>query len=326
MLSNDALAMIMLCSRLGLDPDSDPKPLTLREWNPLANKIANSRIKTPGALLGLSVSELQKALDIDKKHAEELWVLMDRSGVIAIELERLESIGIKVITRADKDYPERYRNFLKEFAPAILFYSGEKALLGQRGMAVVGSRLLDQIGERASELIGNACGLSGLVLYSGGAKGVDTISMDASLDARGTAVGVVANNLDRIIRTPLYRNAIQHGNLCLVTPYLPSAPFSVGNAMGRNRLIYTLADYAIVVCSSANSGGTWAGATQNLKNNWVPLFVLDYEEMPEGNALLIKNGAVPLPQSVTEDHKLFLEYLENMSGAGNIKPEQLGLF
>ena len=50
MLSNDALAMIMLCSRLGLDPNSDPKPLTLREWNPLAKKIANSPIKIPGAL------------------------------------------------------------------------------------------------------------------------------------------------------------------------------------------------------------------------------------------------------------------------------------
>jgi predicted Rossmann fold nucleotide-binding protein DprA/Smf involved in DNA uptake len=326
MLSNDALAMIMLCSRMGLDPDPDPKPLTLREWNPLAYKIQNSSLETPGALLGLSVSELQKALDIDQKQAEELWVLMDRSGVIAIELERVESIGIKVITSADKDYPERYRNLLKESAPAILFYSGEKALLGQRGIAVVGSRQLDHIGERAAELIGNACGLSGLVLYSGGAKGVDTLSMDASLDARGTAVGVIANNLERIIRTPLYRNAIQRGNLCLVTPYLPSAPFSVGNAMGRNRLIYTLADYAIVVSSSANSGGTWAGATQNLKNNWVSLFVLEYENMPEGNALLIKNGAISLPQSVTEDHKQFIEYLEKMSATGFIKPEQLGLF
>ena len=251
---------------------------------------------------------------------------MDRSGVIAIELERLDSIGIKVITRADKDYPERYLKRLRESTPAILFYSGEAALLGQRGIAVVGSRQLDHIAKRAAELIGNACGLSGLVLYSGGAKGVDTLSMDASLNARGAAVGVIANNLENIIRTPLYRNAIQHGDLCLVTPYLPSAPFSVGNAMGRNRLIYTLADYAIVVSSSVNSGGTWAGATQNLKNNWVPLFVLEYDDMPDGNALIIKNGAVRLPQSVTEDHKQFIEYLKNMSSKGNIKPEQLGLF
>lgn len=326
MLTNDALAMIMLCSRIGLDPDPNPKPLTLREWNPLAKKIATSPLKTPGALLGLSVSELQKALDVDQLNAEALWILMDRSGVIAIELERLESIGVKVITRADKNYPERYLKRLKDSAPTILFYSGETGLLGQRGIAVVGSRRLDHIGEKSAELIGNACGLSGLVLYSGCAKGVDTISMDASLHARGTAVGVIANNLERIIRTPRYRKAIQRGDLCLITPYLPSAPFSVGNAMGRNRLIYTFADYAIVVSSSANSGGTWVGSTQNLKNEWVPLFVLEYEDMPEGNALLIKNGAISLPMSAIEDHKQFIEYLENMSGKGSVKPEQLGLF
>lgn len=316
----------MICSRLGLDSNSEHKPLTLREWNPLAIKIQNSSIKSPGALLGLSAIDLQKELDTDQKQAELLRLLLDRSAVIAIELERLASIGIFVITRADNDYPERYRVRLKDSAPPILFYSGEKALINQPGIAVVGSRQLDQVGEEVAELIGNACGFSGLVLYSGGAKGVDTISMDACLNARGTAVGVIANNLERIIRTPLYRKAIQSGDLCLVSPYLPSASFSVGNAMGRNRLIYTLADFAIVVASSVQKGGTWAGATDNLKNGWTPLFVLDYDDMPEGNSQLIKKGALNLPQSLTEDYKQLIDYLESMSKAVNNNPAQLGLF
>ena len=46
--------------------------------------------------------------------------------------------------------------------------------------------------------------------------------------------------------------------------------------MGRNRLIYTLADYAIIVASDAETGGTWAGATETLKNGWVPIFVLEH--------------------------------------------------
>lgn len=316
----------MLCSRLGLDPNPDHKPLTLREWNPLAIKIQNCSLKSPGALLGLSVSDLQKELDADQTQAEHLRLLMDRSAVIAIELERLASIGIFVMTRADHDYPQRYRGRLKDSAPPVIFYSGEKALLGQRGIAVVGSRQLDQVGEEVAEIIGNACGFSGFVLYSGGAKGVDTISMDACLNARGTAVGVIANNLERIIRTPIYRKAIQRNDICLITPYVPSASFSVGNAMGRNRLIYTLADYAIVVASSFQKGGTWAGATDNLKNGWTPLFVLDYDVMPEGNIHLIRKGALNLPQSKTEDYKEFIEYLESMSESGNIKPAQLGLF
>ena len=86
----------------------------------------------------------------------------------------------------------------------------------------------------------------------------------------------------------------------LVTSYSPNAGFSVGAAMGRNRLIYTLADYAIVVASDAETGGTWAGATEALKNNWIPVFVLEHERMPEGNKLLLQKGALPFPQPFKE--------------------------
>jgi predicted Rossmann fold nucleotide-binding protein DprA/Smf involved in DNA uptake len=58
--------------------------------------------------------------------------------------------------------------------------------------------------------------------------------------------------------------------------------------MGRNRLIYTLADYAIIVASDAETGGTWAGATEALKNNRLPVFVLEHEQMPDGNKLLLQ--------------------------------------
>ena len=63
--------------------------------------------------------------------------------------------------------------------------------------------------------------------------------------------------------------------LCLATPYSPSALFYVGVAMGRNCLIYCLADYAIVAASDAETGDTWAGATEALKNSWLPVFVLE---------------------------------------------------
>ncbi|MEA3327835.1 MAG: DNA-processing protein DprA [Chloroflexota bacterium] len=309
MISNDTLSMIMICSRLGLEEKPDPKPFTVREWNPIARKIQTSSLKRPGALLGLRAHDLEIELEIDPEHAENLSILLDRSGIIAIEIERLESIGIKVISRADQDYPDRFRSRLRESAPPILFYWGEKVLLGQKGVAVVGSRHLDEIGKRCADWIGNACGLSGMVLYSGGAKGVDTISMEASLSTRGTAVGIIANNLERLLRNPLYRNASQKGDLCLVTPYIPSASFNVGLAMGRNRLIYTLADYGIVVATSANKGGTWSGAIENLKNKWVPLFVVEYDEMPEGNRLLIDLGGIKLPLSNIENYSMLEDYL-----------------
>ena len=67
--------------------------------------------------------------------------------------------------------------------------------------------------------------------------------------------------------------------------------------MGRNRLIYALADYAVVVSSEVETGGTWRGATEALKAKWCPVFVRTGDDSPAGNLELLKKGALALPQS-----------------------------
>jgi predicted Rossmann fold nucleotide-binding protein DprA/Smf involved in DNA uptake len=292
----DSLSLLLLCSQLGLENDT-VKPLTLREWNPLAHRLLFASLQ-PSDLLPLSKNDLQSKLDLDTELASRISHLLARADDLQHELHRLASIGIELLTRADPDYPEKYRQHLKDSAPLVLFYAGEKALLGQPGIAVVGSRHLDEAGQECAKFVGNACGMSGQVLYSGGAKGVDTISMDAALEARGTAVGVLAADLERAVRSR--KDALGRGDLCLVSPYNPNAGFSVGAAMGRNRLIYCLADYAIVVAADAETGGTWAGAVETLKNKWVPVFVLKHNAMPEGNKLLMQKGALAFPHPFKE--------------------------
>jgi len=65
--------------------------------------------------------------------------------------------------------------------------------------------------------------------------------------------------------------------------------------MGRNRLIYALADFALVVSCDAERGGTWAGATEALKAGWVPVFAAEAAELPEGNRRLAQLGALAFP-------------------------------
>jgi predicted Rossmann fold nucleotide-binding protein DprA/Smf involved in DNA uptake len=317
-LSPDSQAILLLCSHLGLSSSPEFVPLTLKDWNPLAKKLQSLSMR-PASLLGLSSEEIKNQLELGEVKTERISHLLQRSGSLAIELERFASLGIHVLTRADADYPARYRQRLKESAPSVLFYAGEMALLGQPGVAVVGSRHLDDAGQVCAEFVGNACGLSGLVLYSGGAKGVDTLSMNAALAARGTAVGILADSLEKTIRDPEYRAAISRGDLCLATPYSPSAPFSVGTAMGRNKLIYTLADYAVVVTSDAEKGGTWAGATEALRAKWIPVFTLDHPGMPEGNKMLLQKGALGFPHPFKENRLKLKEWLDTQ--AAQIKPD-----
>jgi predicted Rossmann fold nucleotide-binding protein DprA/Smf involved in DNA uptake len=317
-----SLALLLLCSQLGLDDDS-VKPMTLREWNPLVRKMQAASMR-PADLPGLSFEDLQTHLDLDPQLATRISQLLSRADDLQRELHHLASLGIYPLTRADLDYPERYRQRLKDSAPAVLFYAGEKALLGQPGIAVVGSRHLDEAEQECARFVGNACGLSGMVLYSGGAKGVDTLSLEAALEARGTAVSVLADSLTRAVKSQ--KEVLSRGDLCLVTPYSPNAGFSVGAAMGRNRLIYTLADYAIVVASNAKTGGTWAGATETLKNGWVPVFVLEHDAMPEGNKLLLGKGALAFPHPFKEAPVKLPDWMKERAASRPSQPSQPSLF
>lgn len=325
MYSADSQIIISLCSHLGLSYQSDVSPLSTREWNAVAKCLDANTIQ-PGELLHIEPAQLSELLEKDKPSVDRITALLSRSGSLAIELERLESLGIDVLTRADADYPARYKQRLKENAPVLLYYSGERALLGQPGIAIVGSRNLDEIGQLAAQFVGNACGLSGLVLYSGGARGVDSLSMTASLEARGDAVGILADSLEKAIRTPENRKYLEKRELCLATPYSPSAPFNVGAAMGRNRLIYTLADYAIVVASDFEKGGTWAGATEALKAKWLPVFALQHEQMPLGNKKLIELDAIPFPYPFSGHYSELPAWLYSHSPIPEDDSEQLSLF
>ena len=299
-LCQDGLAVLLLCSMLGIDEKNAPgfvSPLTLSEWNKLDLKISNSSLKTPCALLGLGAAELAKALEISPDEAERLGQLLDRAGRLTLELENLASRGMWAVTRLDEYYPSKLRDSLKHQAPVVVFGAGQIQLLRRAGMAVIGSRTIDEAGIAFAKEVGQKSAAAKWPVVSGGARGTDRLAMHGALDAGGTAFGVLADSLERTIRQPDVRQFLLDDQLVLLTPYAPTAGFSVGGAMGRNKVIYGLADFAVVVSSDFQTGGTWAGAVEALKANWCPVFARDGENVPKGNKELIRLGAAPLPGS-----------------------------
>jgi predicted Rossmann fold nucleotide-binding protein DprA/Smf involved in DNA uptake len=82
------------------------------------------------------------------------------------------------------------------------------------------------------------------------------------------------------------------------------------------------ADYAIVVASDAETGGSWAGATETLKNGWIPVFVLEHAGMPEGNKLLLQKGALPFPHPFKEPPIHLLDWLKEKESSLPARTEQ----
>ena len=198
-------------------------------------------------------------------------------------VERWQTRAIWVVSRADAEYPRRLKARLKEDAPPVLYGCGDAAILDTGGLAVVGSRHVDDALVEYTESIGRLAAKARRTLVSGGARGIDQAAMRGALDAGGKVAGVLADSLERAALNREHRNLLMDGQLVLISPYDPAAGFNVGHAMQRNKLIYALADAALVVSSDYEKGGTWAGAVEQLeKLRFVPVYVRSQRRTDEG--------------------------------------------
>ncbi len=292
-MSDDARAILLLCTSVAAGRGDDARPLGPAGWAKVAAQVARAGL-APGSLLGLDEAALAQLLGDAVPSAEAAVRQLARTGQLAIELDRLAMRGISAVTLADDAYPWRLRDRLGPKAPPVLFTAGERSLLNAGGVAIVGSRDIDAAGESFAADVASSAARAGRAVVSGGARGVDQTAMRAALAAGGTVLGLLPEGIERRIREPETREALTDGLALLASPYNPGAGFTAGAAMGRNKLIYALADVAVIVASAARTGGTWSGAEEALKAAWVPVFVRQADDAPEGNRLLLRMGAHPL--------------------------------
>ncbi len=304
-LTADTKAIILLSGVFG--KDHTISPLSPTEYNTLARCLVRENLR-PAALLTMGdFSNVALGSGID---GHRLTRLLSRGVQLGFAVEEWQSSGLWVISRSDSDYPERYKTHLREKAPPLLFGAGDKSLLHGGGLAIVGSRNVDAQGGEFTRKVAEHCGQNGMPVVSGAARGVDQIAMDAALAVGGVVVGVMADNLLQASVARRARYAIAAGQLLLISPYHPQTSFTVGSAMGRNKLIYALADHALVVSADDEKGGTWAGAAEELqRDNAIAVFVRSAAtggddavgvDVPSGNIKLLNLGALPWPGQIVQ--------------------------
>ncbi len=287
--SENAMSAILLCSHIGLKKDTELKPLSLKEWDSFQEGMRENGLE-PGAVLSHTFDKERgdpASLEIKKR----IEALLSRAAAVAAELEGLEERGIDVVTIFDPGYPVLLKKRLNKKAPPVLFYAGNLDLAKKNGIAVVGSRNVDQDGmEFTEKLVEKAIGEK-MMIYSGGAKGVDSISEQTAVRNGGEVVSYIGDSLLARIRKSDTRNKLESGNLLLFTDVNPDLGFTVARAMNRNKYIYASSCGAFVVSSDNGKGGTWAGATEAMRNEWVRVYVWNHTAY-EGNDKLIEKGAI----------------------------------
>lgn len=286
----DTQAILLLCGRFGGERQDAFQPLSTREYGELAKWLVSRSIR-PADLMGKSQGALIFDVDEAKLDPKRIEFLLGRGTALALALERWQRAGLWVISRSDAEYPARLKKRLKNATPPLLYGAGDKTLLNQGGLAMVGARDASESALEFTRQVAAQCAREEMAVVSGGARGIDSAAMQGATDAGGKAVGVLANDLLKTSLNRPNRIALQEGNLVLLSPFYPEAGFNAGNAMARNKYIYAMADHALVVESAQGTGGTWAGALENLRKRWVPMFVRAQRDSL-GNMALIEQGGV----------------------------------
>ncbi len=86
----------------------------------------------------------------------------------------------------------------------------------------------------------------GIVVISGGAKGVDTTAVEAALLNGGKAIVFPSEGLAKWVKRSDIRQYIMNGQLLLMSNQRHDAPFSGSDAMQRNKYIHAPSDAVLI--------------------------------------------------------------------------------
>ncbi|MDD4753932.1 MAG: DNA-processing protein DprA, partial [Desulfitobacteriaceae bacterium] len=198
-ISNDSYAILLLCSDLAVKSAGENiKPFTVSQWSKLAARLMEKEL-TPRDLFEVSSDSVKNKLNLTNEEVIRIERLLSFSGQLGFELSSLHDKGIFTLTRADQEYPLAFKNKLKKYAPPVLYYTGKLSLLNNKGIAIVGSRNIDENARMFTEQLSRRCTYDGLNIISGGARGVDSIAESVSNQSEGTTIIVVADSMERKI-------------------------------------------------------------------------------------------------------------------------------
>ena len=270
--------VLLLCTRLGSDA---AKPLTMAQFRELGLRV-RAAMPAGDPIRDLTVRDLLE-LGYSPEDARHIVGLLDRQTPLTAYLAAGERLGIVPVTRVSPAYPLRISKKRQFSAPPVLFARGDLSLLEQPSVAVVGSRQLRPENVDFAKQAGRIAAKEGLVLVSGNAAGADRTAQDACLNAGGSCVVFVADQL--VDHAP-------HPRILYLSEDGFDLPFSPARALHRNGLIHMQGDKVIAVQCTYGKGGTWEGSLDNLRHGWSPLFA--FEDGSRGANALIERGATAI--------------------------------
>ena len=301
----------------GMRPLTDDKKRALVEHWGSAREVYN----------GIYYIEERQKKQLHFLKAEEIDRLQNWARMQDVEelYEQGQRLGVRLVTWFDEAYPKRLKNLIK--MPYGIYVKGKLPAEDRPTAAIVGARRCTPYGEELSIIHAENLALAGVQVISGMARGVDSISQRAAIEAGGESYGVLGCGVDVCYpkeNKGLYIDLQKHGGILSELP--PGTAPLRENFPARNRMISGLADM-ILVMEAKEKSGSLITATFALDQGKT-IYALPgpvTSELSKGCNRIISDGAVPLlsPKYLLEQEDLKLLKNHTNSPSDRVKNEKV---
>ncbi len=262
--------MLLLCCPLG----RDLPVLNRREYRRLADLMLEHQSMLDDRPMSIS---LLQDIGCRLQEAEKIYRLLETEREGWLYLQRRPAVT--PVCRLSSYFPSTLRRL--EECPAALFCLGDIGILKLPRISLVGNRNLTGRGELFALQAGRWAAKHQYVLVSGGARGADTVAMNACLEAGGKVISVLPDRLP----------TLPQENILYISDEGYDMDFTTARALRRNHYIHAMGERTYVAQCLECKGGTWSGAKDNLHRRLSPLFV--NMDNSEGSRELLAMGAYP---------------------------------
>ncbi len=207
----------------------------------------------PQAALDASADEIRRRTGLNQRLAHMIAGSRVPEGEVRRDMDLMASMGVRVVTRWDQDYPANLRNIYDP--PALLFVRGRLLEQDSNAVAVVGTRTPSRYGLEMAERITKGLVEAGITVVSGLARGIDTACHETVIKQKGRTIGVLGCGIDVVYpkeNGPLMEVMANDG--AVITEFRPETLPHATNFYRRNRVISGLGRAVLVVECTEKSG------------------------------------------------------------------------
>lgn len=243
--------------------------------------------------LGAPAAELARVHRFGSRKAERIARSRDAASIDE-EIETAATHGVRIICRADPDYPTGLKQIPD--APIVLYVKGEYRETDAVALAVVGSRRCTIYGSEQARRFGALLAGAGFTIVSGLARGIDSFAHHGAVEAGGRAIAVLGCGLTDVYppeNRALAAKVLEGGAWFSELPMKASVRRE--NFPSRNRIIAGMTLGTLVVEAARRSGALITARLASEYNREV--FAVPgrlQEPMSEGTNALIRDGAAKL--------------------------------